>query len=253
MKPLGLQVWTLHEYSVKDFFGTLKEIAAIGYKGVEMDEDLYGKEPAEIRKVLDDLGLIVPSAHPGLMPTRDNVNEIVDRAKALGYDMIVSSGPQDNFKTLDGIGRLAEAYQTAAALLKPYGLRMCYHNHWWDMASLDGRPGLEIFFELATDVWAQVDVYWASNFGAVDVPALIARYGSRIPILHIKDGPLVKDQPMTAVGAGKMDIAACVEAADPSVLEWLIVEIDRCATDMLEAVRESCNYMTSHGLVEGSA
>lgn len=98
----------------------------------------------------------------------------------------------------------------------------------------------------------QLDVYWACNFGKVDVPKLLKKHPKRFPLLHVKDGPLVEKEPHTAVGSGKMDIPACVQAADPSVLRWLIVELDDCATDMMQAVRDSYTYLTGEGLAEGN-
>ena len=74
---------------------------------------------------------------------------------------------------------------------------------------------------------------------------------SRIPCLHIKDGPLVQGAPHTAAGAGKMDIPRIVAAANDRVLKWLIVELDSCAGDMMQAVRESFLYLTKAGLGEG--
>ena len=51
---------------------------------------------------------------------------------------------------------------------------------------------------------------------------------------------------MTAVGAGRMPVAEIL-AACPSA-EWHVVELDRCATDMLTAVRDSIAWLTGHGL-----
>ena len=53
-----------------------------------------------------------------------------------------------------------------------------------------------------------------------------------MPLAHIKDGPLVKDQPHVAVGSGKMDFEPIFAAVDPDVFEWAVVELDNCATDM---------------------
>jgi len=50
---------------------------------------------------------------------------------------------------------------------------------------------------------------------------------------------------MVAVGQGKMNIPAVIKAADPEVLEWLIVELDACDTDMTTAVRESYEYLSN--------
>ena len=62
----------------------------------------------------------------------------------------------------------------------------------------------------------------------------------------MKDGPVTKDDPMTAVGAGRMPVAEIL-AACPSA-EWHVVELDRCATDMLTAVRTASSWLTAHGL-----
>jgi len=70
-------------------------------------------------------------------------------------------------------------------------------------------------------------------------------------LLHIKDGPCVKNQPMTAVGAGKVDIAGVAQASAKTA-EWMIVELDSCATDMLTAVKESHDYLVTKGFARGN-
>jgi len=250
MKPIGIQLYTVREAAKEDFLGVLKQIADIGYKGVE-PAGLHGHEPAEIRKVIDDLGMVCCSSH-GPLVTADNLTEQADIARTLGYDTIISGRGGDAWKTLDGIKTVAAEFQASAELLKSAGLKQGYHNHWWEMGRFDGKLGYEIFLESAPDVVGQLDVYWACNFGKVDVPKLLKKHPKRFPLLHVKDGPLVEKEPHTAVGSGKMDIPACVQAADPSVLRWLIVELDDCATDMMQAVRDSYAYLTGQGLAEGN-
>jgi len=250
MKPISLQLYSVREEAAGDFVGVLKRVADIGYKGVE-PAGLHGHKPEEIRKVLDDLGLVCSSTHAGL-PTKENLQEVVDTAGALGHEWLVTGKGPDDFKSLDDIRKAADEFQAGAELLKGTGIRLGYHNHWWEMTEVDGRYGLEIFLELAPDVASETDVYWVCNFGAVDVPALVRKHAARIPLLHIKDGPLVKGQPHTAVGKGKMDIPGIVNAADPDVLQWCVVELDSCATDMFEAVEDSYKYLTGEGLAEGN-
>jgi len=55
---------------------------------------------------------------------------------------------------------------------------------------------------------------------------------------------------MTAVGDGIQDVPGIV-AAGAGATAWLIVELDRCATDMLEAVAKSYHYMVGKGLAHG--
>ena len=247
-RQISVQLYSLRDRAEKDFAGVLRDIAGIGYAAVET-AGLYGKTAAEVRTMLDDLGLATSSAHTPLA-TEENLNEIVDTAKTLGYRYCISGFGPDDFKTLDGIKAGAAKFQAAAELLKPHGLEMGYHNHWWEFDLVDGRYGYNWFFELCPDVFSELDVYWCCNFNRVDVPAVIKAHKNNIKLLHIKDGPLVQDQPHTAVGAGKMNIPAIVKAAGKNT-EWLVVELDACATDMTQAVRDSCAYLKKKRLGAG--
>ena len=249
MTPISVQLYSVREAAAKDFVAVLKKIAAIGYKGVEF-AGLYNHQPQEIRKVLDDLGLVASSAHTAL-PTPEKAAEIIETAQVLGYNWIITGKGGKDFETLDGLTKAADEFQAAAARL-PKSMSLGYHNHWWEMNKFDGRLGLDLFLEKAPAVFSQVDVYWACNFGQVDVPKFVADHKSRIPCLHIKDGPLVQGQPHTAVGKGKMNIPPIVKAADPKLLKWLIVELDSCATDMMQAVEDSYQYLVKSGLGEGN-
>lgn len=246
MKPIALQLYSLREEAKEDFVGVLKKVAGFGYAGVE-PAGLHGMAPGEVRKVLDDLALLCCSTH-GAFPTADTVGQRVDEAAALGTDMIISGLGRDAFKTPDvckaSIDKLAEATQRVADA----GMRFGYHNHYWEFDPLEARMPYDIMLEAIPGMFSQLDIYWASNFGSVDVPAVVAANAARIPTLHVKDGPLVAGEPHMAVGAGKMDIAACIQAADESVLQWLVVELDECGTDMSEAVHESCKYLIGEGL-----
>ena len=127
-----------------------------------------------------------------------------------------------------------------------HGVRLGYHNHDFELSSLiGGRPALEVLAgELDPAVLLEVDTYWAA-VGGQSVPELLGRLGERVRYLHVKDGPVTKDDPMTAVGAGKMPVAEIL-AASRSV-EWNVVELDACATDMMEAVADSITWLTDHG------
>jgi len=250
MAPIGIQLYSVREQMKEDFLGVLKKMAEFGYAGVELGGS-YGREPAEVKKILDDLGLRVSSTHFALA-TEDTVNEVVDRAGLFGCKVVVSGWrAREDWDRAEAIPPIGEAYQRSAELLAAHGLTQAYHNHWWELQDFDGRRGLEIFLDSAPAAQSELDVYWACRFGEVDVPAFLGTWASRCPLLHVKDGPLIQGQPHTAVGAGKMDIPAVVGAADADVLQWLIVELDDCATDMLTAVRESVEYLVANGLGEG--
>jgi sugar phosphate isomerase/epimerase len=249
MAPISVQLYTLREEAQKDFFGVLRTLADIGFKGVET-AGLHGKSAAETAKVISDLGLVVSSAHTAL-PTPESIDEMEDTAKTLGSTYVISGFGPNEFETADDVKRSADRLQAAAELAKSRGLIYGMHNHWWEFKTIDGRLAYDIVMEAAPSMFSELDVYWAA-FGGSDPAAVVAKNKARLPFLHIKDGMLEKDGPMLAVGTGKLDMPAIIGAADPSVLKWLVVELDRCATDMTEAVRGSYKYLVGNGLAAGN-
>lgn len=249
MKPISVQLYSLREAAAKDFVGVLKKVAEIGYKGVE-PAGFHKLTPQEFRKIVEDLGMVISSSHgPGYAP--EKVGELVDTMKILGLDTVCTGFGPDGFKTVDDIKRSADKVNAMCAALKPYGLKVFMHNHWWEFEKVDGKLAYDIFAPLAPEVLFELDTYWCSNFGANDAAEQVKKFKARIPYLHIKDGLFVKDQPHVAVGKGKMDFKKVIAAADPKVLRWLIVELDSCGTDMTQAVADSYQYLVANQLAEG--
>ncbi|HUS47504.1 MAG TPA: sugar phosphate isomerase/epimerase [Phycisphaerae bacterium] len=257
MKPLGCQVHSVRELAAKDYLGTLRRLAEIGYKGVEIGR-LGDCGPKEVRKVLDEMGVACIGLH-GAIPNPEGISEAVDTLGALGCKTCLCNLEPPHYESADLVRSAAERFAQARQLLAPHGVRLVYHNHWWEMKRLDGQLAYDLFFQTAGEALAEIDVYWAAVgqavFGEGDVVELVGRYRSRLPLMHLKDGPLTGGEPRAAnvaVGSGAMDIPACVKAADPDVLEWLIVEFDSCETDILQAVRDSYDYITRQGLAAGA-
>ncbi len=246
--PISVQLYSVREAAAKDFPDVLKRIAGFGYVGVEF-AGFHGKTPREVRTMLDDLGLVASSNHGG-MPTKDTVNQIVDTAKTIGFTCQVSGWGPDQFATREKTLEAAAIAEQAAQLLKGTGVTLAIHNHWWEFdKQFDGRYPHEVFMAAAPSVFAEVDTYW-TKVGGADPVAIVRQYGSRAPLLHIKDGPGNREQAMTAVGAGAMDWPAIMRAASDST-QWLIVELDRCDTDMMEAVAQSYRYLVDNRMARG--
>lgn len=250
-KPISVQLYSLREESTRDFDAVLGRLATIGYKGVE-PFSLFGKSPQAFKRQVEDLGMTVSSSHYP-WANRAPLQEVVEVAGALGLSRAAGGfGPED-FADLDAVKRTADTVNGLVEALAPHGIGLFLHNHWWEFNEVDGKPGFRHIVERCPGVQFEVDTYWAANFGAVDVAAEVARVAERVPLLHIKDGPLERDQAHVAVGDGKMDIAGVIQAADADVLEWVIVELDACDTDMMTAVERSCRYLVGNGLASGNA
>jgi sugar phosphate isomerase/epimerase len=125
-----------------------------------------------------------------------------------------------------------------------------YHNHWWEFDhEIDGQTPYAWLQQLVDpSVFMQLDIYWA-KFGGHEPADVITSLGTRVRMLHVKDGPLQPPSPMTAVGEGKVDIAGALGAS--SDVQWHVVELDECATDMFDAVEASYRFLVGNGLSSG--
>jgi len=248
-KPISLQLYTLREAAKDDFPGVLKAVADIGYVGVEF-AGLQGHDPKEIRKLVDDLGLKVSSSHTGL-PTAENIGQLADTELILGNKKVISGFGPDQFKCVNCVKDAAAKFRTAAQLVKPFGMTYGFHNHWWEFHTVDGKLVYDVLMAEAPDVFSELDVYWCA-YGKGDPVKVVSQYKSRLPVLHIKDGSLGEDKVHLAVGSGVLDVPAIIGAADPNVLEWVIVELDNYDGDMFEAVQSSYDYLVGFGLALGN-
>lgn len=249
LRPIGLQLYTVREAMSQDWRGTLEQVAAAGYVGVETAGFSYAPI-IEVKSFLESLNLAVTSAHVSL-PLGEDQTAVLRQADVLGCQRLIIGGTaHDEFQTEDQIKRLADQYNRASRAMVDHGYRLGIHNHWWEFGVVNGRSTFDIFAEALDEaVFFEIDTYWAQTARQNPVE-LIRQLGSRVPLLHIKDGPAEDfDDDMVAVGSGRMDFAPIIKAAKHT--EWLIVELDRCATDMVTAVRQSINYLTAQQLGKG--
>lgn len=246
---VGLQLYSLRQRAEQDLNAVLEDLPPMGYAGVA-PSSFYGHTPRWFKNRAAELGLVIPSSHSPL-PAGEDAERILHDHAELGSPVIYISFGKAQFESDQTVGAAAESLNQAAVLAKEYGLRVGYHNHWYEFASqLDGRPAYDLFVDrLDPALLLEVDIYWA-QVGGADPRQVVASLGERVQHLHVKDGPADSvEAPMTAVGQGKVDIAGVLQA-NPHV-RWHLVELDRCATDMTEAVRESCNWLVGNGFSQG--
>ncbi|MBO0801906.1 MAG: sugar phosphate isomerase/epimerase [Nocardiopsaceae bacterium] len=244
--PPALQLYTLREELAGDRKGVLRSVAGFGYGAVEPYD--VRTDPERLRDDLREAGLTVCAVHA--KATGDEAEAFLDGAATVGAGtVIVPWADPERFGSEEAITALARELNEGAAKARDRGLRFGYHNHWFEPgSSVAGKTGLEVLADaLDPDVVLEVDTYWAA-VGGQDVPRLLERLGDRVRYLHVKDGPVTRDDPMTAVGAGRMPVAEILAAAKSA--EWHVVELDECATDMLTAVRESLEWLAANGLAK---
>lgn len=251
MAGLAVQLYTVRDDVARaGVDAVLDRIAAAGYAGVE-SAGMYDLAPSAFATKLADRGLELVSAHVGGPDDLDQLRRALDAHQAAGASRaVIPAIWPDGFKDADAVAKTAASVNRAADVARQQGIALGYHNHFWEIPAVDGRCALERFYDAVDpSVFAEVDVYWAKT-GGTDPAALVTRLGDRAQLLHVKDGPAdTPESAMTAVGTGKVDIAGVIAAAPHAA--WHIVELDRCDTDMLDAVDASARFLLGKGLSHG--
>ena len=240
----ALQLWTVRDAMAADPDRALGRVRAAGFSAVELAPLPPGLAPERLAEGLTRHGLAVVSIH-GVLPTPSTIEPWAELAGACRCPRIIWHGwPRDpSFDSLAGLRDLVSACNQAGALDRDRGLEFGMHNHWWEFEPGEGKLPIRLLHEsLAPDIFWQLDVYWARTGGA-DPAAVLAELGPRIGSLHLKDGPAVHGEPMTALGRGVLDLPRILRAL-PRPVDW-VIELDECATDPLGAARESLAYLDS--------
>jgi len=248
--PIALQLYTLRDAAEAEGFDFVaRKVAEIGYIGVET-AGFPGTTPEAAAKLFTDLGLEICSAHLPL-PVGDSRQESLDTAATLGIDRVVSGCGPDDFSSRDKIKATADRFNEATDVCRQAGLSFGIHNHWWEFQEVEGALAYECLLEdLDDDAFFQLDAYWVQTAGP-DPVAILRELGSRAPLVHVKDGPCDQEKDMVAVGEGVADVGGLIAAGSDHV-DWWIVELDRCATDMMEAVSKSYEFLVRGGHARGN-
>lgn len=259
LKAIGLQLYTLRNVLPKAPDATLEKVAALGYKEVEAIRDSL----ATVAPIAKRLGLAIPSCHfeAGVITGRWGnakplgIEQVVEQYKAAGIHYVVmpwvdvaDRGGADVFRAL------ADKMNKAAEVSKKAGLQFCYHHHAFEFAPVDGaKTGMDIFLERFDPklVSLEVDMFWLKIAGQ-DPAAFLAKHKGRVPLLHVKDAAAgapvqfserLDPKTFKEVGAGSMDVAAVLKAAQAAGVQHFIVEQDQCPGDPLESVKQSIDYL----------
>lgn len=256
MKKIGLQLWSVRDAIEQDFDGTIRKVAAMGYAGVEtafFPEHVTYTHAGQLFKSLD---LTVAGIHCEVPDSDEKRDTWLAMAEAYDCGRMVWHGwpREDRYRSVEDSKRWVQIYNESNAFAKAHGLRFGLHNHWWEFEDQAGHvPFFFLLEHLESDIFFEIDTYWAKT-GGQDPAKVVADFGQRAPLLHIKDGPaptgeIINEQ--VALGQGTLDISGIVKASGDAS-EWLIVEFDACETDVMAAVAESYQYLSDMGLGTGN-
>ncbi len=240
----GVQLYTVRDRYMKDPVGTLKMLAAIGFKQVE-----YAELPnmpisaAECKKIANDLGMTIPSA--GFQPEHffNELPKVIDITSALGATYGFNGWIHPPDRTLSGLMKQAEAFNGFGAALKKAGLQYMYHNHDFEFSKIDGDRSMQDVLMQNTDpdlVAYEIDMFWVVHGGG-DIIDYLTRYPNRFVACHIKDRTATGK--MVNVGEGVIDWKSAIAKAKEVGIKYYFVEHDEPVEPVEVGLRISYQYV----------
>jgi sugar phosphate isomerase/epimerase len=245
-QPIGLQLYTVRDLMQKDVEGTLRQVAAIGYREVEF-AGLFDKDASKVSKWLTTYKLTSPSSHIPLQRLTDSLQGVVDEVKTLGNDFVVCPWIDAALrKDADSWHRIAASLNRAGEGLQRAGLRLACHNHDFEFQELPGGViGYDILLADCDQkfVKMEMDLYWITK-GGRDPLTYFAKWPGRFPLVHVKD--MAGNGSITNVGQGHIDFPKIFAKRREAGIEHFLVENDDAKS--LEDIRISYQYLARLGL-----
>ena len=239
--PIALQLYTVRDQTARDFAGTLRRVADLGYPAVEFAG--YGAlSSRQLAALLAAVGLRAASTHIGFATLEQRLEAEMDYAQALGCEYLVLPSLPPAQRSPQRIPALGEWLNEVGQRCRERSIRFAYHHHDFEFARSAGRFLLDLLLE-NTDpmlVSLECDVYWAA-FADVDPVTYLHRWPGRVPLLHLKD--MAPDRGCTEVGDGILDMHAICRTAQAGGTQWYVVEHDQPRLPSLESARRSLHYL----------
>ncbi len=248
--PVALQLYTVRDETARDFAGTLRRVAEMGYGAVEF-AGYGGLTPEQLAALLHETGLRAASTHVALDALEGDLDQQIDYCSAIGCASIVLPWLAAEYRTGEAFRALAPRLDHIGRRCADRGTSFAYHNHDFEFATAgrddEGKTLLDTLRDGtdATLVGFEVDVYWAA-FAGVEPVDLLGRYAGRVRLAHLKD--FGADRGFAEVGDGTLDMRGICAAAETAGARWLIVENDAPRMPSLESARRSLENLRGMGL-----
>jgi sugar phosphate isomerase/epimerase len=246
LRRVGIQLYTLRDDARRDLERTLGDIAAAGYKDVELLGGMnnFGMAPERVRALLDKNGLRAPSTHVGGSDF-DNLDRQFAAAATLGHKYIVLASLPGEQRTLDDYRHWADRLNEAGKLARTHDLWIAFHDEAYDFPPIDGMVPYDVLVD-RTDpavVRLQLDTGNAA-MGGRDPIDYMKKYGSRYWLFHIKDAPRLGSPTDAELGKGVIDFRRLLGMIDDIDDKFLYVEQETYPGAPLDSVRRDFDYIS---------
>lgn len=189
--PVGVELYSVRDQLKQDLMGTVRQVAKLGYEGVEFYSPYFDWTTAyakDVRKLLDDVGMKCFSTHNSARSYDDaNIAKAIELNQIIGSKFIIMASAGGRVNDLDGWKRVAERLTQGAEKMKSAGMRAGFHNHELEFKPINGTRPVEVLAKnTPKDVVLQLDIGTCIDAGS-DPVAWIKQNPGRIVSMHCKD------------------------------------------------------------------
>jgi sugar phosphate isomerase/epimerase len=272
LKRIGVQAGSLRAALTRDFAGTLEQIAAIGFREIELQwyGGNFGRTPEQLRTALDRAGLSATSAliHNGAMLV--GWERHLAAAKVIGIEhLAVVNITEDERQSLADCHEWADRFNRAGEIARKAGMWVALHNEPQFMTPVDGPGGnvgnsgsvgnssktgdggaSRTFYDefiARTDpalVTLELDVGNMTRAG-YDPVTYLQKHPKRYRLFHLKDVPPQGQDGDRPLGKGRVDFQRILSAVTDRDAAHFFVEhaVDPAAP--IDTMRQSYQYLAS--------
>jgi len=185
---ISVQLWSVKDEVKADFKGTLKQLADMGFTGVEFANEFgeFSKDAKLVKHVLDELNLKGSGAHLSAEQLNEvNFEKTVSFYQTLGVNILIIPW-DDRAWHPEGVKELTDQLNMLAKKLAPLNMKIGYHNHEHEFNAYEGMTYWD-YLAKNTDqaVVLQQDVGWTTYAGKNPID-YVERYPGRTLTTHYK-------------------------------------------------------------------
>ncbi len=258
VKDIGLQLYTLrNEIQEQGLKPVLEKVSQIGYTWMEgfgyENRNILGTKPAELKTLLNDLGMRMPSIHSVTEVSSEGGKEaIIDQMKTTAEDAIAVGAEylvwaylrEEERQSIDDYKRHIDTWNQFGQVCKEAGIQFAYHNHDFEFMEFDGQRAYDVILQ-ETDpdlVKMELDLYWITKAGH-DPVEYFNKAPGRFPLWHVKDMTADDEKFFAEVGQGTIDFERIFAAKEKAGLAYFFVEQDQSRRSPMESIEMSFKYL----------
>ena len=242
---IGSQLYTYRNKlntasELEALFGRLKDYGCTcaQWSGVKLDIP-----KAEVKAMGEAYGIEIPLTHTPFKRIVGETDKVAEEHLALGAHTVgLGMMPMEYSSSYEKLKEFIKIANEVGERLKPYDLKMGYHNHAKEFNEMAGKTILEHLQE-DTELEFIFDTFWC-RYAGHNPTEWIEKLSGRLTDVHLKDWKksILKFPRFQDIGKGNLDFKEILTAFENAGTQYAYIEHDTTSNPD-KTTRESMEYL----------